>query len=165
MHVSGLHKRSPHRWHGLAAILTALPMRRARHRIAAVHRLFWRRHCTAVQRVCREQDCNHRQKNWLSQTHHQITYTPGMFESNWDGKWTYTDSASIVLRELCVSWALCALCVKSFLIPFLSLDFQLLTVNLFLLPAQIGFPPFHPIKSPLYSLHEHKLLEHYEATA
>jgi len=41
-----------------------------------------------------------------------------------------------LLCELCV---LCALCAKSFFV------FELSTVNLFILPRQIGFPPPHPI--------------------
>jgi hypothetical protein len=72
MHGGGLHKRSAHGWHGLAAILTVMAVRRARHRIAAVHRLLWRRHCTAVQGIRREHQYEYCQKNWLSQAHHQL---------------------------------------------------------------------------------------------
>jgi hypothetical protein len=70
MHGGGLHKRSVHRRHGLAAILSVMPVRRARHRIAALHRLFWRRRSTTVKCIRRESDCQYGQKNWLSQTHH-----------------------------------------------------------------------------------------------
>jgi len=69
MHGGRLHKRSVHRLHGLATILSVMPVRRARHGIAALHRLFCRRG-TAVECIRRESDCQHRQKNWLSQTHH-----------------------------------------------------------------------------------------------
>jgi len=64
MDVGGLHKRSAHGWHGLAAVLTVVAVRRARHRIAAVDRLFRRRDCTAVQGIRRKSDCQHRHKNW-----------------------------------------------------------------------------------------------------
>ncbi len=65
MHGGGLHKRSAYRWHGLAAILRVMAVRRARHRIAALHGLFWRQRRTAVEGIGRESDCEHRQKNWL----------------------------------------------------------------------------------------------------
>jgi len=64
-----LYKRSVHRWHGFAAILRAMTVRRARHRFAALHRLFRRCRGTAVKCVRRESDRQYRQKNWLSQTH------------------------------------------------------------------------------------------------
>jgi len=70
MHGGRLHKRSVHRLHGLAAILSMMPVRRARHRIAALHRLFRRRRDTAVERIRRESGCQHCQKNWPSQTHY-----------------------------------------------------------------------------------------------
>ena len=65
-----LHKRSVHRWHGLTAILSVMAVRRARHRIATLHRLFGRRRGTAVKCIGGERDCQYRQKNWLCQTHH-----------------------------------------------------------------------------------------------
>src|SRR5882762_2996886 len=61
-----------------------------------------------------------------------------------------------LLFELCV---LCALCAKSFFV------FELSTVNLFILPQQIGFPPPHPIKSPLCPLSERKRTRQDEATS
>lgn len=69
MHGGRLHKRSVHRGHSLAAILSVMTVRRARHRIAALHRLFWCRRGAAVERARRKSDCQHRQKNWLGQTH------------------------------------------------------------------------------------------------
>lgn len=70
MHVGGLHKRSADSWHRLAAILTAMAVRRARHRIAAVHRLFRRRHCAAVQGIRCKCYCQHCLKNWPNWAHH-----------------------------------------------------------------------------------------------
>jgi hypothetical protein len=70
MHRGGLHKRSVHRRHGFAAILSVMTVRRARHRMATLHRLFRRRRGTAVECIPRESDCQYRQKNWLSQAHH-----------------------------------------------------------------------------------------------
>jgi hypothetical protein len=64
MYGRGLHKRSVHRWHGLTAILTVMTVRRARHRIAALHRLFRCRRGTAVEGILRESDCENRQKEW-----------------------------------------------------------------------------------------------------
>jgi hypothetical protein len=69
MHGGGLHKRSVHRWHGFAAILSVMTVRRALHRMAALHRLFRRRRGAAVECIRRESGCKYRQKNWLSQTH------------------------------------------------------------------------------------------------
>jgi hypothetical protein len=66
MHGGGLHKRSVHRRHGLAAILSVMTVRRARHRIATLHRLFWRRRGAAVECICREGDCEDRNKEWFS---------------------------------------------------------------------------------------------------
>jgi len=57
MHGCDLHKRPVRGWHGLAAILTVVTMRRAMHRIAALHRLFWRRRGTAVECVRCESGC------------------------------------------------------------------------------------------------------------
>ncbi len=70
MHGGGLHKRSVHRWHGFAAILSLMSVRRARHRIATLHRLFGRRRGIAVERIRHKRDCQYRQNNWHSQTHH-----------------------------------------------------------------------------------------------
>src|SRR5882762_7548312 len=64
LHRGGLHKRSVYRWHGLAAILRVMAVRRARHRIAALHSLFWRDRRTAVKRVRCKSDCDHHQKEW-----------------------------------------------------------------------------------------------------
>jgi hypothetical protein len=65
----GLHKGSVHRLHGLATILSVMPVRRARHGIATLHRLL--RCCgAAVKCVGRESDCERHEKNWLGQTHH-----------------------------------------------------------------------------------------------
>jgi len=70
MHARRLHKWSVHRCHGLAAILSVMTVRRARHGIAALHGLFWRRRGTAIERICGERHYQNREKNWLSQTHH-----------------------------------------------------------------------------------------------
>jgi hypothetical protein len=70
MHGGGLHKKTVHRWHGFAAMLSVMTVRRARHRIATLHRLFGRRRGTALECICRERDRQYHQKNWLSQTHH-----------------------------------------------------------------------------------------------
>jgi hypothetical protein len=52
----GMTQRGIHRWHGLATILTMMMVRRAPHRFAALHRLFGRRHCTAIQTIWRERN-------------------------------------------------------------------------------------------------------------
>jgi hypothetical protein len=70
MHGGGLHKRSVHLLHGLATILSVMPMRRALRGIATFHHLFRRRRSTAIECIPRKSDCEHRQKNWLGQTHH-----------------------------------------------------------------------------------------------
>jgi hypothetical protein len=54
-HNRGLHKRSVHCLHGLAAILAVMTMRRTRHGVTALHRLL-RRRCAAVERIRRESD-------------------------------------------------------------------------------------------------------------
>jgi hypothetical protein len=69
MHRRGLHKRSMHRWHGLAAILAVMTVRRALHRIATFHRLFGRRRTTTIDGIRRESNRERRQKNWLSKIH------------------------------------------------------------------------------------------------
>ena len=69
MHRGRLHKGSVHRRHSVAAIFTVMTVRRARHRIAALHRLLRRRRSAAVKCVRRESDGKHRQKNWLSKMH------------------------------------------------------------------------------------------------
>jgi hypothetical protein len=66
MHRGGLHKRSVHRLHGLATILSVMPGRRARQRIAALHRLFRRRRGATVEGVPRESDCQHCQQDGLN---------------------------------------------------------------------------------------------------
>ena len=45
-----------HARHGLATILTMMTMRRTSHRVAALHRLFGRRHADAVERRRRESE-------------------------------------------------------------------------------------------------------------
>ena len=78
MHRRGLHKRSVHRWHGLAAILTMVTVRRAMHRLAALHGLFGRSHGRAVKRVDRESDRDQRRKKCPSKTHfNQVRRPPG----------------------------------------------------------------------------------------
>jgi hypothetical protein len=66
VHRGRLHKRSVHRWHGFAAILRVMTVRRALHRIAALHRLLGGHRRAAVECIRRESDCQHRQKNWPS---------------------------------------------------------------------------------------------------
>ncbi len=56
MHRRGLHKWSVHRGHGLAAILTVAAARRTVHRLAALHRLFWRRRGLAVECIYSQSD-------------------------------------------------------------------------------------------------------------
>jgi len=73
MHGGGLHKRSVHRRHGFAAILSVMTVRRARHRIATLHRLFGSRRGIAVECIYREGGCQCGQKNWLNQTHHKLS--------------------------------------------------------------------------------------------
>ena len=70
MHGGGLHKRSVHRRHGLAAILSVMTIRRARHRIATLHCLLGCRRGTAVECIRSERDCQYRKKKWPSRTHH-----------------------------------------------------------------------------------------------
>jgi len=53
MHGGGLRKRSVHRWHGFAAVLGVMPVRRTRHRITTLHRLFGGRRGTAVKCIRR----------------------------------------------------------------------------------------------------------------
>jgi hypothetical protein len=65
----GLHKRRMHRRHGLAAILTLMSLRGARHRIAALHRLFLRRHTIAIERIYPKQNRHDRDQNWLRKAH------------------------------------------------------------------------------------------------
>ena len=73
VHGQGLHKGSMHRGHGLAAILTMfVAVRRARHRVAALHRLFRRRRGAAVECISRESDCEHHDQNWLGKAHHGV---------------------------------------------------------------------------------------------
>ncbi len=64
------YKRRMHGRHGLAAFLAMLvAVRRARHRIAALHRLVGRRHGQAVERIHSEGHHYHRQQDWLGNTH------------------------------------------------------------------------------------------------
>jgi hypothetical protein len=60
----------------------------------------------------------------------------------------------------CASSVPYASSVSSMLNPSLPLNFQLSTVNLFLRPPHIGFPPPHPLKSP-----HRPLPGHHEATS
>jgi hypothetical protein len=64
-----LHKGRVHRGHGLAAILAVISLRGARHRIAALHRLFWRSHGVAIERVYPKQDCHDRDQDWIRNSH------------------------------------------------------------------------------------------------
>ena len=58
-----------HAWHGLATFLTMMTVWRAPHRIAALHRLFWRSHAAAIGCVCTDSDGEHSQKSLSSKTH------------------------------------------------------------------------------------------------
>ncbi len=58
----GLHKRSVRRRHVLAAIHAVMTVRRAMHGMAALHRLFGRRHGLAVKRIRRQSECKCRQQ-------------------------------------------------------------------------------------------------------
>ncbi len=69
MHGGGLHKRRVHCWHAFAAILSVMAVRRARHRIAALHRVLGRRRGGTVECIRRKSDCEHREKNWLRIAH------------------------------------------------------------------------------------------------
>jgi len=51
VYCGGLTDSRVHGWHGLAAILTVMTMRRTAHGIAALHRLFGRSHPDAVERI------------------------------------------------------------------------------------------------------------------
>jgi hypothetical protein len=64
-----LTESSVHRWHGLATFLTMMTVRRAPHRIAALHRLFGRGHAAAVERIRRDCEDEHSQKNSSSKSH------------------------------------------------------------------------------------------------
>ena len=55
--------------HGLATILRVMPMRRARHRVAAVHRLFGRCCRATVERIRRESDHQQCQQHWFCEAH------------------------------------------------------------------------------------------------
>ena len=66
VHRGRLHKRSVHRWHGFAAILRVMTVRRALYRIAALHGLLGRHRRAAVECIRRESDGQHRQKNCSS---------------------------------------------------------------------------------------------------
>jgi hypothetical protein len=46
-----------------------MPLRRAWHRIAALHRLLRGGHGEAVKTISRKSDNNQRQENWLDQPH------------------------------------------------------------------------------------------------
>jgi hypothetical protein len=54
-HNRGLHKRSVHCLHGLAAILAVMTVRRTRHGVTALHRLL-RRRCPAIECIRRQSD-------------------------------------------------------------------------------------------------------------
>jgi hypothetical protein len=69
MHQRGLNKGSVHRWHRLATILTMMTLRRARHRVAALHRLFRRRHAAAVKRIRHQSEGEHRHKDRPAVSH------------------------------------------------------------------------------------------------
>ncbi len=69
LHQRGLYERCVHRWHRLAAILTMMTSRRARHRVTALHRLLRRRHRTAVERIRRESDPENNYQNWSGKAH------------------------------------------------------------------------------------------------
>ncbi len=70
MYRGRLYKGRVHRRHGLAAFLAMLvAVRRARHRIAALHRLVGRRHGQAVERIHSEGNHYHRQQNMIGNTH------------------------------------------------------------------------------------------------
>jgi len=58
-----------YRWHGLATLLTVMTVRRARHRVAALHRLFGRGHTAAIGRIRSDSEGEHSQKNVSSKTH------------------------------------------------------------------------------------------------
>jgi len=72
MHRHRLHKRSMHRGHGFAAIHPLVMVRRAVHRIAAPHCLFWRRGSLAVECIRPESNREYRQKDGLCKTHYPL---------------------------------------------------------------------------------------------
>jgi hypothetical protein len=70
VNCGGLTDSRVHAWHGLAAILTMMTMRRTSHRVAALHRLFGRGHANAVESIRRESDDKHCNMDSLSQPHY-----------------------------------------------------------------------------------------------
>lgn len=70
MHGRGLQKGTLHRRHALATLHAIVkPVRRARHRGAALYRLFRRRHSPAIERVARNRK-SHSQAQNRPQTKH-----------------------------------------------------------------------------------------------
>jgi hypothetical protein len=70
MRQSGLYKRHMHRRHRLAAFLAVLrAMRRAWHRIAALHCLLRRRHGSTIDCVPRNRDSHDQEQNLFRKTH------------------------------------------------------------------------------------------------
>jgi hypothetical protein len=66
----GLYKRHVYRRHRLAAFLAVLvAVRRAMHRVAALHRLFRRRHGSAIHRVPRDRSNQGQAQNYLQKVH------------------------------------------------------------------------------------------------
>jgi hypothetical protein len=81
MHGRRLYKRSVRRWHGLAAILTMVAVRRTMHGVAALYRLCWRRRRPTVECIRSERDREDRPKKWPGYMHHSPAYAPTVFES------------------------------------------------------------------------------------
>src|SRR6516165_6582652 len=67
--AAGLDKRIQQAGHRLAAILAMMSLRGARHRITALHRLFWRSHGVTIERVYPKQDCHDRDQDWIRKSH------------------------------------------------------------------------------------------------
>ena len=65
----GLKKCLVNRRHRLAAVLTMVPIRGARHRVATLHRLLRRRHGQTVKAVCRKGYDREDNRDCLGKTH------------------------------------------------------------------------------------------------
>jgi len=69
MYRCSLHKRRVHRWHGFAAILTVVTVRRALHRVTALHRFLSGVRGTAVERIGGQRDREQDQQKCSDKLH------------------------------------------------------------------------------------------------
>ena len=91
-----LHKGRVHRGHGLAAILAMMPLRGARHRITALHRLFWRGHGVTIERVDPKQDCHDRDQDWIRKSHCFKANRLEGLRQGWRFKWRLKSGVKII---------------------------------------------------------------------